>query len=195
MAALPAAEERRTELRERILETFAEGVRAGGPRAVVMAELARDLGISTRTLYQQFPSKSELVRELLERWADEFSRDPNPDDHGSAPPLEQMQEAARTWLDKQASFGPEFWRQVARDYPDAHEVFEGRRREAFAAAYQRLVPHIRDELDPGLAARTLMASVGFAADRRRCEKLGLDARDAVNQVISIWARGALKGVG
>jgi AcrR family transcriptional regulator len=60
-------QENRDHQRQRILEAFEERARADGPRGVVMAELARDLSMSTRTLYQHFDSKAELVHEILGR--------------------------------------------------------------------------------------------------------------------------------
>ncbi|MBW2315424.1 MAG: TetR/AcrR family transcriptional regulator [Deltaproteobacteria bacterium] len=70
-----AVQESRDHQRQRILKAFEERARANGPRGVVMAELARDLGISTRTLYQHFASKAELVHEILGRWAVEVDAD------------------------------------------------------------------------------------------------------------------------
>src|SRR5688500_12199962 len=62
-------------LEEQVRREFSARARKSSPRAVVMADLARDLGISTKTLYRLFPSKADLMRRLLERWAGRFEQD------------------------------------------------------------------------------------------------------------------------
>ena len=103
MASTELAAVARTRTRERILDAFAEGARVDGPRNVVMAELARDLGISTRTLYQHFPSKADLVDSLMERWAAEVQRTQNANIAQDATPFEHMLKAAESWLEANAA--------------------------------------------------------------------------------------------
>ncbi len=54
---------------KRILEVFERQARTVGPRGVVMVELVKELGISTRTLYRHFANKGEMVEALMESWA------------------------------------------------------------------------------------------------------------------------------
>ena len=56
-----------TEVRERVLARSAEHFFRRGYRRVTSEELAREAGISKRTLYQHFRSKEEILEEVLER--------------------------------------------------------------------------------------------------------------------------------
>jgi AcrR family transcriptional regulator len=185
----------RTEVRDRILDSFAEGARTDGPRNVVMAELARDLGISTRTLYRHFPSKAELVASLMDRWADEVERDHRARlDADTRSPYREMLESAELWLDGQCGFSPAFWAQLERDFPLAWERYQARLRAILDEGRRSLVEFIRDDLDQRLAMTLMQACLVAAADPERCEALGITRKEAVRQAIEVWVRGTLRPV-
>jgi AcrR family transcriptional regulator len=188
------AENDRARLRERILDAFAEGARADGPRNVVMAELARDLGISTRTLYQQFASKAELVGSLLERWAEQLDRAQRARIATGRSPYEQMLESAASWLEGQCRFSPAFWSQLADDFPEVAAAFQGRLREILNKGREHLLPFVREDLDEGLALSFMNACLRAAADPERCDRLGISRQEAVRQAIEVWVRGTLRPV-
>jgi AcrR family transcriptional regulator len=70
-------------MRERILETADRLFYLRGIRAVGVDTIAAEIGISKRTLYNHFPSKSALISAYLER---RFTRAPASD----KPPVEQI---------------------------------------------------------------------------------------------------------
>lgn len=191
MGSPSAPDDARQQVRQRILEAFAERARVLGTRGVVMADLARELGMSTRTLYQHFPAKAVLVRELMERWADEFLGEQGRRILEDRPPLEGMKEAAAEWVDAQARFSSRFWRDLAREHPEVWQSFQERLGQGFGRARERVLPLLRDGLPPELVLRLLIQSVQFAADPERCEWLGLSRREAVEAAIDVWAHGAL----
>jgi len=190
MSPLPSVQLARDRQRHRILEAFEERAARNGPRDVVMAELARDLGISTRTLYQQFGSKAEIVREVLERWAAEH------DDEPGAPPGGSVQgrvmEATERWVRGQDRFSTEFWRQIHRDYPEARRALADRIERSQERMREHLAPHLRPEVNVDLALSLLRRSLGHALDPERCNGLGLSRQEAVRQTVSLWCRGALR---
>ncbi|MBW2315425.1 MAG: TetR/AcrR family transcriptional regulator [Deltaproteobacteria bacterium] len=194
MSAEQAVESNRALVRERILDAFAEGARALGPRNVVMAELARDLGISTRTLYQHFASKSALVLALMDRWADQVQADQELHVDDGRSPYEQMLEAARSWLEGQCAFSTSFWAQLERDFPDAFGRFQTRLRALLDEGRKNLLPYIREDLDDGLALALMQSSLRAASDPERCDRLGISRQEAVRQAIEIWVRGTLRPV-
>lgn len=57
----------RTALKERILDHAEARLWEQGYRGMRVDELARDVGISKRTLYEQFRTKEEMAREALDR--------------------------------------------------------------------------------------------------------------------------------
>lgn len=58
-------------MRERIVEAASKEIRRSGLR-FTMGELAKQLGMSTKTLYGVFPSKDELIAEILTGAIDEL---------------------------------------------------------------------------------------------------------------------------
>jgi len=178
--------------RERILEAFAEGARVDGPRSVVMAELARDLGISTRTLYQHFPSKAELVASLMDGWADQVEREQRANLAEESSPYERMLRAANHWLEGQCRFSTTFWLQLDRDFPEVSRGFQERLRAILQEGREALVEFIREDIDKGLALSLMNASLAAAADPARCDRLGISRQDAVRQAIEVWVRGTLR---
>ena len=58
--------------RKRILERVRSRFFSSGFSKVTMDELAHDLGVSKKTIYKHFPSKNELLRELLKLKMDRF---------------------------------------------------------------------------------------------------------------------------
>jgi len=184
----------RRRVRDGILDAFSEGARSRGPRNVVMAELARDLGISTRTLYQHFPSKADLVASLMDRWADAVERRQLRTMSDGRSPYEQLLEAASGWLEGQCAFAPAFWSQLERDYPETSARYQARLRRILEVGRQNLMPFIREDLDKGLALALMQASLRAAADPVRCDRLAISRQEAVRQAIEVWVRGTLRPV-
>ena len=61
-------------MKDRILETARDKFFQLGFTRVTMDEIARDLGISKRTLYEHFASKEDLLREGLKQMTQEVDR-------------------------------------------------------------------------------------------------------------------------
>jgi len=189
-----AAHATREDQRSRILDALEESARADGPRRVVMAELARDLGMSTRTLYQHFPSKAELVAALMDRWADQIEADQETRATGGKSPYERLVAAAEGWLEGQCAFPASFWAQLERDFPVAFVRFQQRLREILDVGHRRLMPFIREDLDKELALMLMHASLRVASEPERCARLGLSRQEAMRQALEVWVRGTMRPV-
>ena len=191
MGPRPSVQEARDRGRERILQAFEERAAQHGPRGVVMAELARDLGISTRTLYQHFGSKAEIVREIMERWARELEAEQKTRERSGLAPKERMMQAAEAWIDRQDRFSEAFWDQVYDDFPDASQILARQIQRSQAVAREYLAPRIHADFDVDLALSLMRSSIGQALDRKHCDRLGVSRQQAVRQAIELWCRGAL----
>lgn len=55
----------RSELRERIIQTAVESFSAHGIKSITMDDIAASLGISKRTLYEVFPTKSRCWKNVF----------------------------------------------------------------------------------------------------------------------------------
>lgn len=179
-------------VRERIVEAFTERARTLGPRAVVMAELAGDLGISTRTLYRHFRSKKDLVVEVMRRLAEETAAQQKRRTERRLSPIERIREVALAWVDGRTRFSVTFWREVEQQYPEAMQVWHLRLAVVAQVARDYLVPVMRDDIPKQLSASILIESVLRASNPERCNQLGLSRQEAVTHAVELWARGGLK---
>jgi AcrR family transcriptional regulator len=63
---------RRTDARARMIERATELLRQHGCRGLTMDMVARDLGVSKKTLYEAMPSKEALMEAMIERFVDDL---------------------------------------------------------------------------------------------------------------------------
>lgn len=177
----------------RILRAFARRAAADGPRAVVMADLARDLGISTKTLYRIFPSKARLVHALMERWAArleaQLRREEAQDEAGLF--VDQLLRTSQVWHDNRRRFGPAFWAELQTDYPDSYALVVDGRRRLRHRNDERLRPFLRADVPPSLALELFEAALARAMDPEVQERVGVSGRAAVGAAVRVWSSGAL----
>jgi len=186
----PRARPSRT--RERIVEAFTERARTLGPRSVVMAELARDLGISTRTLYKHFRSKAELMHEVMGRFAEEWRTAQQSRFDRNLSVVERLHEISLGWLASRDRFSATFWRETRQLYPEAIAVWHKTQLVMGVRARDVLGPALRDDVPKPLSVEILYAAVNLAADADRCDRLGISRHESVRHAVELWARGALK---
>lgn len=185
------------DLRDRILRAFTERARHAGLRAVVMAEVARDLGISTKTLYKVFESKEQVVQALMERWASMVEAGLRAGEASAAVGADGSDIAARlknqavVWADVRNRFSPAFWSELERDYPGPFAVFSAAREQARRVVRRRVAAELRPELDPELVQELYDALTRRAADPDVCRRLNVTPHDALVQAITIFTSGAL----
>jgi len=193
MPALANTERRDAQLEDRITREFSARARRSGPRAVVMADLARDLGISTKTLYRLFPTKADLVPRLMERWAGRFERELEAGAGASdrLPFAEQLLRTSEVWRASRRRFSAQFWDEIERDYPASAALLDDARTRLRAHVKERLGPHIRPGLDAELALELFDAILAGALDPGARHRLGIDGRTAVRTAVRIWSSGAL----
>ena len=176
----------------RILRAFAARAATAGPRAVVMAELARDLGISTKTLYRIFPSKAQLVHALMERWAARLEVQLQREEASeSGPFVDQLLRTSQVWHDNRRRFGPAFWSELQADYPDAYGLVVDGRQRLRERTLERLRPFLREDLSAPLAMELFDAGLARAMDPDVQGRFGVDGATAVRTAVRVWAGGAL----
>lgn len=177
--------------REGILRAFAERARRTGIRGVVLGDLAAELGISKKTLYQHFESKQALVQALVEkavaRLRSDMTAAARRDLHGA----DVLRGWVASWLEGFGRFSPEFWRELERDYPGAWAVFRTVNDDAGRRAHARIGRDLRAGVHPEVARELFHLFVRHFTDPVVTERLGLTRREAALAALEIWIGGAL----
>ncbi|MCG8587927.1 MAG: TetR family transcriptional regulator [Proteobacteria bacterium] len=174
------------------MRAFEERARIGGLRAVVMAELARDLGMSTKTLYQHFSTKADLIRALVERWSESIRSSARKHLSQVEDTQERLAQVADYWLTANGRFSPVFWHELERDYPDLHAVFVESTRDLRRWSRDVGARDLRPDLPADLAWALLERLVVEAADPDLCQRLNITRQDAVQTAVELWAQGAMR---
>jgi AcrR family transcriptional regulator len=176
---------------ERILDEFTRRAGADGIRAVVMSELARDLGMSTKTLYQEFPNKESLVQAMVRAWIDQL-REVQTDQQASKMTAEErLQQGSRELLEWRRTYSDVLWEDLRSDHPEAWALYLQSVRDTRLSAWTRIESAMREDVDHLLAWQLINAVVEHALSPEVRQKTGLDIGDSIDAAITIWARGAL----
>ncbi len=177
---------------QRILDIFERQARTVGPKRVVMAELVRELGISTKTLYRLFPNKAEMVTAMMQRHAEKRSlRQQEGLDRGLGPRA-RIECMAIEWLEYTSQFSEQFWLQLERDFPKAHEIFTRQQRKFLKRSQENLTSAIRQGLNADIALTMLLEMIVKSTDAEYCERHNVTRREVLAQAIEIWSLGALR---
>ncbi len=147
------------ENKDRILRGAEKLFSRYGIKSITMDEVARQLAISKKTLYQFFPNKDELVYQVAERHLIEDSKRwiENQDVTNSA--LEEVIGMSMCLRREMSEMHPAMVFDLQRMYPRAWGLFEGQKTELFYKSIKRNLErgiregHYRDTLDLDLMAR------------------------------------------
>lgn len=192
MNATAPRQEQFEQQRLHILDAFIRMVKVDGLRAVSMLSLATNLGISTKTLYRHFSSKSELIKAVLLLNDARFNENRTRRILSGETQHQRIVAASLEWFELRNELGEWFWHELQRDYTEVYALFEQNLKSFLDRAAALLRPEIRAELNADYAMSLLWKAINEVPAYEECEKLGLSRRDALVQAIDIWARGSLK---
>ncbi|MCX6873097.1 MAG: TetR/AcrR family transcriptional regulator [Verrucomicrobia bacterium] len=156
----------RNDPRARILERATELLRRHGCRALTMELLARELGVSKKTLYAVVPSKEALVEAMIRRFVGELRSS-----------LEAVLEVPGTDYSRRKEeffatvFGalgrlpPQVFQDIDREYPSLRQRIEAIRGELLPTMLGRLLrlgaaeDKVRADVDPAFFCTVFLAGV------------------------------------
>jgi len=107
-------------------------------------------------------------------------------------PKQRIETIAVNWVEHMGRFSEQFWVQLERDFPEAFEVHQQQYQSFLERSRQNLLALIREDLNPDLALSTLMNMINHAIDSQLCDQLNLTRKNALLQVIDLWAQGAFR---
>jgi AcrR family transcriptional regulator len=188
--------------RQRIVATAQRHFFAYGFRAVTMDDIARELGISKKTLYAHFPSKAALVEAVLldkiHRVETDLKRITSSSSSDFLTTLHQLLARVQMHLEE---IQPPFLRDLRREAPEMFALVETRRREMIHQYFGRLVGDgqaqgiIREDVPTKLIVEILLGATQAIMNPEKLTELGLTPKDGFSGIITVIFRGVFTEMG
>jgi AcrR family transcriptional regulator len=185
-------------VRQRIIAAAREQFLAHGFRSVTMDDLAEGLGMSKKTVYAHFPSKTALVEAML---LDKFRRVEQDLQAIAASSSADFPTALHHLLAcvqrHSEEIRPPFVRDIQREAPELFQVVQARRRELIQHYFSKLLGEgrreglIRKDIPVHLIIEILLGAVDALINPPRLAALGLSPQSGFSAIISVILEGAL----
>ncbi len=145
------------EVRNRILEVARAQFFSLGFTKVTMDEIAHELGMSKRTLYQHFPGKKDLLRQALLNKAQRISEGlGNIIESNQAHFGRKLEQALTFVATEMPHLSPIFLRDIQRHAPDVWQELDQRRQETIRTRFGKL---IREGIEAGFLRKDIEAEL------------------------------------
>jgi AcrR family transcriptional regulator len=187
---------------ERIIKAARSQFFAHGFRGVTMDELARDLGMSKKTLYACFPSKSVLLRAvLLDKFSnveEDLSRITSAAPGGVLAALQQLLACMQRHAEE---IQPPFVRDIRREAPEMFQLVQSRRRELiqrhFASVFEagRHAGIIRKDVSTRLMIEVLLGATEAIMNPAKMAELELTPKAGFVSITTVILQGILTDKG
>lgn len=169
-----------------------------GFRRVSMDDLATELGISKKTLYAYFPSKTTLVEAVLKDKFEEVEADLNRLASERSPDMEAALHHFLACVQRHtAEIQPPFVRDIGREKPDLFQLVEHRRRQLirrhFGALFHegRKAGVIRKDIPVNLLIEILLGAVQAIMIPSKLMEFGLTLKAGYSAIIRVILEGAM----
>lgn len=171
-----------------IVEAFARRAQKVGIRSISMGELARELRVSTKTLYKYFRNKEDLVYELVVRWANRIHKPLSSYEGGL---LEILRYWVKVWVENDAQFSTAFWLDLKTDYPQLYKIYVDSLYSRMAVMKARVTPFLKAEIDPDFAWSAYFILMTASSKPKTFEKIGMTREQCVYAAFDFWVNSAL----
>jgi AcrR family transcriptional regulator len=177
---------------------------AHGFRGVTMDDLARELGMSKKTLYASFPSKKHLVQAAI---LDKFSElDSDLERITSRPEVDfptTLHRLLERFQHHAGEIQPPFVRDMQREAPEVFQSIEIKRREHIQRHFGRVLEQgrraglVRKDVPARIVIEVLLGAVQAILNPQKVQELGLSPATGLVMIMSVILDGALtqKGKG
>jgi len=189
-AADQAAQDARA---DRVLDALEARCATCGIRAVVISDLARELQMSTKTIYRTFPSKDTMVLAMVRRWTERVLATRAEHAVADRGPVEQVRSTVHELVRWRTRFSDDFWRELRVDHPEAWELYREMAASVQEGVGNWLARSVRPGVDPVLAREVLGAAIRRALQPDVRGPAGLDPTEAIDAVVDLWVHGAVGG--
>ena len=161
-----------------------------------MDDLAEELGMSKRTLYASFLSKTALVEAvILDKFRSvdaDLSRITSEASSNHLGALRRLLECVRGHMEE---IRPPFLRDIRRETPDLFAVVESRRRDVIQRHFGKVFLKgrraglIRQDIPPKLAIEILLGAVQAVMNPPKMEELGLTPKTVFTAILRVILEG------
>jgi AcrR family transcriptional regulator len=173
-----------------------------GFRGVTMDDLAEELGMSKKTLYRSFASKSDLLRAVL---LDKF-RSVEADlgritSNFPADALDALHQLLACMQRHTEEIQPPFVRDIRREAPEMFKLVESRRRDLIERHFGKFFREgrrggiIRKDIPTRVIIDTLLGATEAVMNPQKISELGLTPQTGYAAIISIILEGVITGRG
>jgi AcrR family transcriptional regulator len=187
---------------QRIITAARQHFFAHGFRGVTMDDLAGELGMSKKTLYACFPSKTDLLRAVL---MDKFHAVESDLENITAGFSEDMLGSLHqllTCLQRHTGeIQPSFVRDIRREAPQMFELVQRRRRQVVQKYFGALLDEcrkagiVRKDIPTRLIIEILLGATEAIMNPVRMAELDLTPKAGYSTIINVVMEGVLTGKG
>lgn len=171
---------------------------AHGFRGVTMDDLAEELGMSKKTLYANFPSKTALLEAVIADKLQRVEADLKGTMKASEPNFSARLHAMLLCMRRQTDeIQPAFIRDVQREVPELFALVQNGRRRLIQRYFGSLLKDgrkagsIRGDIPTELMIEILLGAVDAIINPARMGELGLSTQAGFSQIISVFLEGVL----
>jgi AcrR family transcriptional regulator len=183
---------------QRIVTAARKHFFAHGFRSVTMDDLAEELGMSKKTLYASFASKTALLQAVL---SDKF-RSVEADlegivTRGSSDTLAELHQFLACMQRHTEEIQPPFVRDMRRETPELFQFVEARRREMIQRYFAKIFAAgrkagiIRKDIPMKLIIEILLGAVQAIMNPAKMEELGLEPKTGYSAIINVVLDGVI----
>lgn len=190
------------DIQNRILEVAGHRFFAQGFTKVTMDEIAHELGMSKRTLYQHFPGKKALLRKALLNRTERISQGlanisrSNENHFG-----EKLKQALTLVATEIPHFSPIFLRDIQRHAPEVWQELDQRRQEHIRTRFGRLLREgvregfLRKDISAEMLVLLFLTLVRGIVNPETLSHLPLSAPQAFSLISGVLFEGILTDKG
>jgi AcrR family transcriptional regulator len=171
---------------------------AHGFRSVTMDDLAEELGMSKKTLYASFASKTELLRAvLLDKFRSVETDLDRITSECSSDVLVALRELLACMQLHTGEIQPPFVRDIRRESPEIFKLVESRRRQVIQRYFGEMFDEgrkegiFRKDVPTGLMIEILLGATEAIMNPPKLAELGLTPKDGYLTIIAVVLEGVL----
>ena len=186
---------------ERIIAAARRHFLSHGFRRVTMDDLAEELGMSKKTLYICFPSKSALLKGVLLNKFDDIEADLRQVTANCADVPTALHELLACVQRHTEEIQPPFVRDIQREAPEMFHLVERRRRDVIQRHFGKLFEQgrragiIRKDIPTRLIIEILLGATQAMLNPPKMAELNLTPKTGFSAIVTVILEGALTKAG